>query len=181
MSLSLEDPKKTFSLKEEFQTINSLSKIVMEKYKKKYRYIRFGVTQVAHQPFTTSVLDCLIFTAFRGNKLMHHKDSLFAMTQTNTCDGRIYCDWCPNYSVDLNDPWIRDTLLLDIQLPNIQNNLMVQFHHLSKNFAFTYRMHFKLLSSQLNPKCILKSSFDETMLLKAESDNVTAFTAKLLK
>ena len=92
MSLSLKDPQKTFSLKEEFQTITSLSKIVMEKYKKKNRYIRFGVTHVPHQHFTTSVLDCRIFTAFRGNKLMHHKDSLFAMTQTNTGDGRIYCD-----------------------------------------------------------------------------------------
>ena len=58
---------------------------------------------------------------------------------------------------------------------------MIQFHHLSKNFAVTYRMHFKLLSSQLNPKCILKSSFDETMLLKVESDNLTTFTPRLLK
>ena len=181
VALSLKDPYKTFSLKEEFQTINLHSKIVMEKYKKKYRYIRFGVPQAANQPFTTSVLDCLILMAFRDNKLIRHKDSLFAMSRTNICDGRMYCDWSPNYSIDLNDSWIMDTLWLDIQLPNIQNNLMFQFRHLLRNFAFTYRMHFKLLSSQLNPTCILKPSLDETMLLKSESDNVTAFTAKLLK
>ena len=74
-----------------------------------------------------------------------------------------------------------DTLLLDIELPNIRNNLTVQFHHLSRNFAFTFRMHFKLLSPQLNPKCILKPSLDETMLLKAKWHNVTTFTSKFLK
>jgi len=42
-------------------------------------------------------------------------------------------------------------------------------------------MYFKLLASQANPKCILKPSLDETMLLKAELDNVTTFTPKLLK
>jgi len=39
----------------------------------------------------------------------------------------------------------------------------------------------ELLSSQLNPKCLLKPTLDETMLLKAESDNITTFTPKLLK
>jgi len=92
VALSLKDPYKTFSLKEEFQTINLHSKIVMEKYKKKYRYIRFGVPQAINQPFTTSVLDCLILMAFRDNKLIRHKDSLFAMSRTNICDGRMYCD-----------------------------------------------------------------------------------------
>ena len=81
----------------------------------------------------------------------------------------------------LKCPSIIDALLVDIHLPNIQNNLMAQCRHLSRNLAFTYRMRFKLLSSQLNPKCILKPSLDETMLLKAESDNVTAFATKLLK
>ena len=33
---------------------------------------------------------------------------------------------------------------------------------------------------QPNPKCILNRSLKETMLLKAESDNVATFTLKLL-
>ena len=74
-----------------------------------------------------------------------------------------------------------DTLVLDIRLPNIQNDLKVQFRKLSRNFAIIYRVYFKLLSSQLNPKCLLKPTLDETILLKAESDNITTFTPKLLK
>ena len=41
-------------------------------------------------------------------------------------------------------------------------------------------MYFKSLSYQPNPKSILKRSLEETMLLKAESDNVATFTLKLL-
>ena len=103
------------------------------------------------------------------------------MIQTSICYGSIYCNYCPNNSVDLNDHWTIDALLLDIHLANIQNNLKVQFHELSRNFAITYRVYFKLFSSQLNPKCILKPSLDETMLLKAELDNLTSFTPKSLK
>ena len=56
---------------------------------------------------------------------MRHKDSLFAMIQTNFYYGPMYGNCCPNYSADLNDPWKVDILLLDIHLPNIQNNLKV--------------------------------------------------------
>ena len=41
-------------------------------------------------------------------------------------------------------------------------------------------MYFKSLPYQPNPKCILNRSLKETMLLKAESDNVATFTQTLL-
>ena len=41
-------------------------------------------------------------------------------------------------------------------------------------------MYFKSSSYQPNLKRILKRSLEETMLLKAESDNVATFTLKLL-
>ena len=66
-----------------------------------------------------------------------------------------------------------DTLVLDIHLPNIQSDLKVQFRELSRKFAITYKVYFKLLSSQLNPKCLLKPTLDETILLKVESDTVS--------
>ena len=115
----MKDREETFSSDEEFLTINLLSKIAIEKYKKKRRYTRFGVTQVALEPLTTSGLHCPIFTAFRDNRLRRHKDSLLAMIRTNILDGPIYFNCCPNYSVDLNDPLIIDILLSDIHHPNI--------------------------------------------------------------
>ena len=58
--------------------------------------------------------------------------------------------------------------------------IRIQFNELSWNFAVIYRVYFKSLSYQPNPKSILKRSLEETMLLKAESDNVATFTLKLL-
>ena len=115
----MKDRGEAFSSDEEFLTINLLSKIAIDKYKKKRRYTRFGVTQVALEPLTTSGLHCPLFNSFRNNRLRRHKDSLLAMIRTNILDGPIYFKCCPNYSVDLNDPLIIDIFLSDIHLPNI--------------------------------------------------------------
>ena len=123
--------EETFSLDEEFQTIYLHCKIAIEKVKKKYRYIRFGLVHVALQPLTTSGLDSAIFMAFRNYRLIRRNYSLLDVIQMRICNGPIYVNYCLNYSVDLNDPWIIDALLLDIRLPNIQNNLTTQFHGLS--------------------------------------------------
>ena len=48
------------------------------------------MTQVVHQPLTTSGLDCPVFTTLRGNRLKRHKDSLLALIRTNILNGRIY-------------------------------------------------------------------------------------------
>ena len=93
------------------------------------------MVQIALKPLTRLGLDCPIFMALRDNRLIRYKDSLLAMIQTNICNGPIYFNCCSNYSVDLNDHWIMDTLVLDIYLPNIQNDLKVQFCELSRNFA----------------------------------------------
>ena len=81
--------EETFILDEEIQTINLLSKIVVEKQKKKCRYSHFGATEVALKPLTTLGLDCPVFTAFRGNRLRRHKDSLLVMIRTNILNGPI--------------------------------------------------------------------------------------------
>ena len=44
LMLSIKDHEETFSLDEEFETVNLLSKIAIENYKKKYRPKCFRVT-----------------------------------------------------------------------------------------------------------------------------------------
>jgi len=135
-ALSIKDHEETFSLDEELQTIKLLSKVAIKKHKEKYRCICFGMIQVALKPLTRLGLNCPIFMAPNYNRLIHYKDSLVAMIQTNIRNGPINLNCCPNYSVDLNDPWIMDTLMLGIHLSNIQNDLKVQFRELSRNFCY---------------------------------------------
>ena len=145
----MKDREETFSLDEEFLTINLLSKISIEKYKKKRRYTRFGVTQVALEPLTTSGLECPIFTAFRDNRLRRHKDSLLAMIRTNILDGPTYFNCCPNYSVDLNDPLIIDILLSDIHHPNVHKKKKTLELHALYYYKFIFLI-LKIIHIQFN-------------------------------
>lgn len=67
------------------------------------------------------------------------------MIQTNICNEPIFFNCCPNYSVDLTDNLILNSLVLDV---NLQGD---EFYD-CKNFAIVYRVYFRLMSSHLNPK-----------------------------
>ena len=125
---SIKDREETFSSDEEFETINLLSNIAIKKYKKKYRHIRFGVTQAGLEPLTTSGLDYPMLTAIGDNRLICHKDPSLVTIQTNNGNGPIYFNCCPYYSVGINDPW---------------KKIQVHIRELSRNFAFTLGVYFK--------------------------------------
>ena len=93
-----------------------------------------------------------MLTAIRDNRSICHKDPSLVTIQTNSGNGPIYFNCCPNYSVDTNNPW---------------KKIQVHIRELSRNFAFTRRVYLKFLSFQLNPKFILKLSLDETKILKS--------------
>ena len=76
------------------------------------------MVQIALKPLSREGLDCPIYIALRDNRLVGYKDSLLAMIQTNICNGPIYFNCCPNFTVDLTDPWILDTLVLDVHNPS---------------------------------------------------------------
>ena len=49
-ALSIKDHEEAFNLDEEFLTIKLLSKVAIKKYQEKYRYIHFGMVQIALKP-----------------------------------------------------------------------------------------------------------------------------------
>src|SRR5436190_15405416 len=101
------------------------------------------------------------------------KLSIELMLQTNICNGPIYFNCAPNYSVDLTDPLISDSLILDIHLQGDE------FKELCKNFAIIYRIYFRVMTSQMNPKFILTpTSKEEIVLLQVEAENPTFFIPK---
>jgi len=79
VALSMKDREETFSCDEEFKTINLLSRIAIEKYKKEILLYSFWCDSDCTPTFNNIRVDCPIFTAFKDNRLIHHKDSLLAM------------------------------------------------------------------------------------------------------
>ena len=97
------------------------------------------------------------------------------MVQTNMCNGPIYFNCSPNFSIDLTDPMILNTMILDVQ---IQGD---EFHKCT-NFAVIYRLSFRLMTSQINPKFNRKiSPKNETILLQVDAASPSTFTPKTLK
>lgn len=148
----------------------------LRKYLEKgYRYIHFGMVQVAVKPLVHLGVDAPIYLALRDKRLKRYKTSLIAMIQTNVCNGPIYFNCSPNFSIDLTDPLILDTLVLDIHLKGDE------FHALCKNFAVIYRVYFRLMNSQLNTRFNLNPlKNEETILLQVNADQPATYTPKRL-
>ena len=143
VAMTIKIHEETRSVNEQFQTIHLLNDQSLQKYiNNGYRYIHIGLVQVAVKPLVHMGVDAPIFMALRDKRLKRRKSSLLALIQTNTCNGPIYFNCAPNYSLDMTDPLIMDSLVLDIHL---QGN---EFHKNCKNFAIIYKVYFKLLSSQ---------------------------------
>ncbi|KAI5652926.1 hypothetical protein M9H77_30113 [Catharanthus roseus] len=165
------------NIQEKFQTIPLLSKVSLSKYfEKGFRYIHYGLIQVAVKPLVHIGVDAPVYLALRDKRLKRYKPSLLAMIQTNICNGPIYFNCAPNYSVSLTDPLIINSLVLDIHMQGDE------FEKLTEQFVVMYRVYYRLLSSQLNPRFkMIPTSRDETVLLHIEAEQSKTFTPKRLK
>ncbi|KAI5663556.1 hypothetical protein M9H77_22879 [Catharanthus roseus] len=159
-AFSVKTHEETMNIQEKFQTIPLLSKVSLQKYAEKcFRYIHYGLIQVAVKPLVHLGVDAPIYLALRDKRLKRYKSSLLAMIQTNICNGPIYFNCAPNYSVSLTDPLIMNSLVLD------------EFEKLTEQFVVMYRIYYRLLSSQLNPRFkLIPTSRDETVLLHIEAE-----------
>ena len=97
------------------------------------------------------------------------------MIQTNVCNGPIYFNCGPEFSIDMIDPHVLYSMVLDTHLQGDE------FEKHSKNFAIIYRMYCRPLSSQLNPKFIMTPTLkNETVILQVEADRLTVYIPKRL-
>ncbi|KAI5676513.1 hypothetical protein M9H77_07463 [Catharanthus roseus] len=116
-AFSVKTHEETMNIQEKFQTIPLLSKVSLSKYfEKGFRYIHYGLIQVAVKPLVHIGVDAPVYLALRDKRLKRYKPSLLAMIQTNICNGPIYFNCAPNYSVSLTDPLILNSLVLDIHM-----------------------------------------------------------------
>lgn len=169
--------EETISILNEFQTIPLLNKSTIQNHLKHgYRFMHFGLIQIAVKPLVREGVNSPIYLALHDKRYKRYKSSLLAMDQTNICNGPIFFNCCPNFSVDLTDPMILDSLMFDVKL------LGDEFFN-CKNFVVIYRVYFRLMSSNLNPK--FSNPFpltrEEIVLLQIDVEKPTTFTPKRLK
>ena len=97
------------------------------------------------------------------------------MIDSNLANGPIYFNCFPNFSMNINDPSILSSLTLNIKTKNMN------FVEKAQTIAIIYRIYYKVMTTQLNPRAICQSVKDETLSLQYNPNNTQAFIPKKLK
>ncbi|XP_060183118.1 uncharacterized protein LOC132613080 [Lycium barbarum] len=117
------------------ETVKLLSIHDINRYKKNYNFLHLGFVQVAVKPLYRLGLDTPLCLLLRDNRLLNFDYSLLGVLQSNLAHGPVYFNCYPNYSVDINDQNILDTLTLNIKTINMNSKVN------TKEIVIIYRVY----------------------------------------
>ncbi|PON66136.1 Viral movement protein [Parasponia andersonii] len=140
---TIETIEKTIPLSKKQETVPLLllSKRSIKKHSRSYKYLHFGLVQVAIKPLSKESLNTSILLGLRDCRFLDFKDSPLTI-KTNLCNGPVYFDYYPNYSVSLQDA--HEVLTLNIRTGSLP-------------VALIYTVHFKAMTSPFRPKALRSS------------------------
>ncbi|PON92602.1 Viral movement protein [Trema orientale] len=164
---TIETIEKTVPLSKKQETVPLLSKRSIEKHSRRYKYLHFGLVQVAIKPLSKESLNTPILLSLRDCRFLKFKDSLLRAIETNLCNGPVYFDYYPDYGVSLKDA--HEVLTLNIRTGSLP-------------VALIYRVHFKAMTSLFNAiKALRSSSIDETLLMQVDLTRSTKPNPKIIR
>ncbi|KAH0682835.1 hypothetical protein KY290_021426 [Solanum tuberosum] len=99
---------------------------------------------------------------------------MLGVLQSNLADGPVYFNCYPNFSVDINDPNVMDSLTLNVKIKNLNSKAN------TREIAIIYRVYYRLMKTTLAPKARIESPKGVTMLMEANIDHSTIFIPRLL-
>ena len=164
----------THSIGSETETIELLDPKDLELIQReKFKILHIGAIQVAAKPLTRLGLDKPICICLRDARHNKFQDSLLGLMQANTSYGPVYFTCYPNLELDcMNDKSIHKALTLNIQTQNYDMDPR------SRNILIVYRIYYKVMTSVVNPNCLLSSPKDQTLIWQANEKNSTVIIPK---
>ena len=164
----------THSIGSETETIELLDPRDLEQLQReKFKILHIGAIQVATKPLTILGLDKPIYICLRDARHNQFQDSLLRLMQANTYFGSVYFSCYPNLELDcMNDQSIHKDLTLNIQTQNYDMDPK------SRNILIVYRVYYKVMTSVVNPNCLLSSPKDQILIWQANEKNSTIIIAK---
>ncbi|KAK2987237.1 hypothetical protein RJ640_017427 [Escallonia rubra] len=138
---SIKSVEQTMDISKDSQSFQLFSKSALEKHKRKFRYVHIGLVQIGITSLTKEGLDTHVWAALRDDRHRSFDDSLLGMVETSLCNGPMYFNCYPNFSVSLSDPHIMDVLTLDIKTQRY--NMRPQ----AQNLVLIYRIYYKAMST----------------------------------
>ena len=164
----------THSIGSETETIELLDPKDLEQIQReKLKILHIGAIQVAAKPLTRLRLEKPICICLQDARHNQFQDSLLGLMQTNTSLGSVYFTCYPNLELDcMNDKSIHKALTLNIQTQNYDMDPR------SRNILIVYRVYYKVMTSVVNPNCLLSSPKDQTLIWQANENNSTVIIPK---
>ena len=157
--------ERTYSLKQNFETIQLLSRQEIDKNKDNFSFIHFGLVQVAVKPLTRQGLNTSVFLGLRDGRFKIYQDALLGMVKSFLYKGPIYFDCYPNFVVSLKEKTMLQTLELDIETSSYN------MYEGSQPLVIVYRIYYKLMKTTLEPQALMKSPKGKTLLLQASTSD----------
>ena len=172
---NIKTSESTVAINKNIETIKLLAVDDINRYRKDYKFLHVGLIQVAVKPLYRLGLDVPICLLLRDNRLLNFDDSLLAVLQSNLANGPVYFNCYPNYSIDINDQNIIDTLTLNVKTKNMNSKAN------TREIAIIYRVYYRLMKTTLAPKAKMISNKGVTMLMEANHNHNNTFVPKMIK
>ncbi|KAH0654227.1 hypothetical protein KY289_031905 [Solanum tuberosum] len=100
---------------------------------------------------------------------------MLGVLQSNLADGPVYFNCYPNFSVDINDPNVMDSLTLNVKTKNLNSKIN------TREIAIIYRVYYRLMKTHLAPKARNESIKGETILMEANHEHSSIFVPRTLQ
>ena len=105
----------SISLEHDDQVKRLLDSKSIEKHKKDYNFIHFGMIQVLAKPLTRLGLNTFIVMCLRDNRHLDYRDSIIRAVQAGFNDGPVYFYCFPNFTIRLRYVDILDLVVLHVK------------------------------------------------------------------
>ncbi|KAK4706224.1 hypothetical protein R3W88_034219 [Solanum pinnatisectum] len=165
----------TIAINNSLETIKLLLSADIDRYRKEFKFLHIGLVQVAVKPLFRKGLNIPICLLLRDDRLLNFDDSLLGVLESNLAYGLVYFNCYPNFTVDIHDPNIIDTLTLNVKTKNMNSKID------TREIAVIYRVYYKLMKTTIAPKAIASRVKGVTMLMEANQEHSTTFVPRLLK
>ncbi|KAG5605965.1 hypothetical protein H5410_027457 [Solanum commersonii] len=165
----------TIAINNSLEIIRLLKDNDINCYKSDYNYLHIGLVQVAVKPLFRKGLDIPVCVILRDGRFLNFDDSMLGVLQSNLADGPVYFYCYPNFSVDINDPNVMDSLTLNVKTKNLNSKIN------TREIAIIYRVYYRLMKTHLAPKARHTNIRGETMLMEANHEHSSIFVPRTLQ
>ncbi|KAG5567876.1 hypothetical protein H5410_065107 [Solanum commersonii] len=157
-----------------FDWVKGLDKRDIDLYKSQYKFLHIGMVQIAFKPLTLKGLPETFLAALRDTRNLNFRQSLMGSIESTVAYSPVYFNTQPNLQLSLTDFNILDALTLNVKTHGYNYALG------SELICLSYRIYFKLLAN-LNPRCKLYDTSDQTILVKTNFAKSKVTTRRPIK